>query len=425
MTNQEAMQYRFFFRFQSFRPTGRGLWLPVFAFFFFPWDGIAQKPLDTIFLRNPSFEGQARYEAMGWTDCSFPGETPYDIQPGEFQCTRPPHSGKSYVGMVVRDNDTYEAMSQRLSKPLKHGRCYAFSLMLARSESYVSISRKTGQTAHYVTPARVRIWGGNAPCDRREVLAESKVVINTKWKNYNFKLKPLRDYNYLIIEAFYKTPTLFSYNGNVLVDDATNIFEVTCEDDAIAVLDKVRHLDSQPVEPPVQPHRDAPPKASKPAKPTAPAAKPANKPKPKPEPENPVVDNTRPTPAEKVIMPELNEKVTSGQILRIRNLNFKADSAEIPASGKAVLDEVANFLKEHPTIRIEVGGHTNNRCDTPFCNKLSERRAKAVADALIRRGIDPARITYKGYGKTRPVATNTTREGRKKNQRVEIKILDE
>jgi outer membrane protein OmpA-like peptidoglycan-associated protein len=88
-----------------------------------------------------------------------------------------------------------------------------------------------------------------------------------------------------------------------------------------------------------------------------------------------------------------------------------------------VLNEMYNFLQENGGIVIEVGGHTNNIPPDAFCDKLSTARAKSVADYLTAKGIDPNRVFFKGYGKRKPIVSNDTPEGRKQNQRVEIKIL--
>jgi outer membrane protein OmpA-like peptidoglycan-associated protein len=72
---------------------------------------------------------------------------------------------------------------------------------------------------------------------------------------------------------------------------------------------------------------------------------------------------------------------------------------------------------------VEIGGHTNGLCQTEFCNSLSEKRAKAVSEYLTSKGIPSGRLQYKGYGKTQPLADNSTQEGRKQNQRVELKII--
>ncbi len=87
------------------------------------------------------------------------------------------------------------------------------------------------------------------------------------------------------------------------------------------------------------------------------------------------------------------------------------------------MDEVYGFLKAHNKVKIEIGGHTNGLPSHEYCDKLSAARAKAVYDYLLAKGITPDRLTYKGYGKRRKIATDATAEGRNKNQRVEVKVL--
>ena len=378
------------------------------AFFLLVWlsaafGASAQEVLDTIFINNPSFEHNADYYTYGWTDCGFFGETPFDPQPGAFECTKKPADGDGYVGMVVRDCETYEAIRQRLTKQLRRGKCYAFSLKLAQSSTYLSASKTTLQKANYDTPARIRIWGGQSGCQRSELLDETNIINNKEWKTYYFKFKPIRNYQYLIIEAFYKTPTLYPYNGNVLVDDASNILEIPCVEDVselFAALEKKKQPPKKVVKPPK--------KVVKPKKKDVVIAPPVKK-----------------TKTHKTIMPALNKKVSKGQVLRIPNLIFSANSANLPQGCASVIDELYHFLLENPSVKIEIGGHSNNRCDTPYCNSLSEKRAKAVADVLVAKGIDPERVVFKGYGKTNPIATNSTPEGRRKNQRVEVKVLSD
>jgi outer membrane protein OmpA-like peptidoglycan-associated protein len=85
---------------------------------------------------------------------------------------------------------------------------------------------------------------------------------------------------------------------------------------------------------------------------------------------------------------------------------------------------LCRFLKNNSDVSVEVGGHTNNNPTDKYANELSTNRAKSVADWLIAQGIPSNRVQYKGYGKTQPIMPNTNAEGRRKNQRVEIKILN-
>ncbi|MFZ2897088.1 MAG: OmpA family protein [Saprospiraceae bacterium] len=357
-----------------------------------------------IFLTNPSFEDfptQGK-QPRGWEDCGFPGETPPDVQPSGnpynsyFEVSKTAFEGSTYLGMVVRDNDTWEMVSQRLSGPLKGGQCYEFSLYLCRSELYVSQSRVTYQNTNYTTPAKLRIWGGSSFCNKKELLAETTAIINTRWLKFDFKFKPKETHNYIVLEAFYNTPVLFPYNGNVLVDNASPIVPVPCEDE---ILEPVVLVPEKPKTDPA-----TTPSSSAEANNEKPATKPA-------EPKNKILTDLDP------------KTLRVGQTIQIENLYFEADSSKIKDESYAVLNEIYDFLSANANVVVEIGGHTNGNPPHDYCDRLSTDRAKAVADYLAIRGIPRARIQYKGYGKRQPIASNANAEGRQRNQRVEIKIL--
>ena len=118
-----------------------------------------------------------------------------------------------------------------------------------------------------------------------------------------------------------------------------------------------------------------------------------------------------------------DEAIEVGEVFQLKSLYFPADSANIGVRGEIVLLELYLFLEAHPTVTIEIGGHTNALPPHRYCDALSKRRAQNSRAYLVQRGIDPKRIAYKGYGKRRPIASNHTEAGRKKNQRIEVKIL--
>ena len=126
---------------------------------------------------------------------------------------------------------------------------------------------------------------------------------------------------------------------------------------------------------------------------------------------------------EKRILPELTGSLENGQTIRMRLLNFDTDSSTIKPEALPMLDELFDFMTENSAVMIEIAGHTNNLPSDSFADQLSTARAKAVADYLADKGIDSKRLVYKGYGKRLPLVPNTSAEGRKTNQRVEIKIL--
>ena len=80
------------------------------------------------------------------------------------------------------------------------------------------------------------------------------------------------------------------------------------------------------------------------------------------------------------------------------------------------------FLKENPDKKVDLEGYTDSIGSAKYNQGLSERRAVSVKTYLVKKGIDPARITGLGFGETKPIAENNTKEGRAKNRRVEIKI---
>ncbi|GLR16383.1 OmpA family protein [Portibacter lacus] len=123
------------------------------------------------------------------------------------------------------------------------------------------------------------------------------------------------------------------------------------------------------------------------------------------------------------ILPELQiASVKIGQKLEIKNIYYEADSTDLSDNSFEVLDEIYEFLEQNKGVNIEIGGHTNNLPPDEYCDNISTARAKSVTDYLYAKGITEDRITYIGYGKRNPIASNTTKEGRKRNQRVEIKI---
>jgi OmpA-OmpF porin, OOP family len=105
----------------------------------------------------------------------------------------------------------------------------------------------------------------------------------------------------------------------------------------------------------------------------------------------------------------------------LRGVNFKTASDELLEESYYVLERSAfNSLEAYPNVRVEIAGHTDNQGSDDYNLVLSEKRAKAVMNYLVNRGIAASRLTAKGYGKTRPIASNNTPEGRAQNRRVEI-----
>ena len=115
--------------------------------------------------------------------------------------------------------------------------------------------------------------------------------------------------------------------------------------------------------------------------------------------------------------------LTLGDTVTLKNIFFETAKATLLETSLAELDRLAEALQRHPNLRLEVGGHTDAVGSDADNLDLSERRAKAVYDYLILRGVAADRLTYRGYGESRPVATNDTPEGRAANRRTTLTPL--
>ncbi|HET9630667.1 MAG TPA: OmpA family protein [Novosphingobium sp.] len=118
--------------------------------------------------------------------------------------------------------------------------------------------------------------------------------------------------------------------------------------------------------------------------------------------------------------------VDNGQAILVNlpeGVTFDVGSYSLKPEFRATLDKVADSLKQYPDSLIDVYGHTDSTGSDAYNQTLSENRARTVANYLQMQGVNPSRIRSQGYGETMPVADNATEEGRRKNRRVEIKIV--
>lgn len=107
-------------------------------------------------------------------------------------------------------------------------------------------------------------------------------------------------------------------------------------------------------------------------------------------------------------------------IIEASDVLFDFDKSVIKEAYYGELDRWVAFFMDNPEITAEIYGHADSTGPTVYNQKLSERRAKAVVDYLVAKGVDASRLSPKGFGETVPIAPNTTPEGRQKNRRVEV-----
>jgi len=119
-----------------------------------------------------------------------------------------------------------------------------------------------------------------------------------------------------------------------------------------------------------------------------------------------------------VIAPEVIEKIN----LAAKNIFFATGSAKLLAKSYASLDNVVKILKDNPSYKVDIAGHTDTTGTQEKNHVLSHDRANAVKAYFVSKGIDESRITAEGYGSDRPIASNKTAAGKAKNRRVEMTV---
>lgn len=449
-----------------------------------------------ISLTNPSFEDFPQHSVppRGWTDCGFHDESPPDVQPsGAWGVFWPAMDGNTYLGMVTRENETYESVGQKMKGTLNAGTCYQISFYLCKSPVYfsgvnqrVNGERRVTPQRNFVTPIKLRIWGGNDMCNKEELLGESPLVDNTEWERYHIKLSPRKgDYTHIFLEAYYETPVLFPYNGNILVDDASDIVSLGhCDDELkeedpidkpiVTIQDPIEKIDEDRMlyrlhgsvknverkdkiylvvnDFPIKnteynpetgafsaylrlaPGRNAIKLIGSNAAGTDtdstsirtidPMAAMKREAEANVDPRPAIKKNSIDTRSYRLATSDGKSELRKGDIIQLHNLQFSANSAQLNDKDSEQLNDLFNFMKDYPQVEIEVAGHTNSLPDGDVCLRISRERATSVARYLVERGISFKRIRAVGYGKRYPIASNETPEGRAQNQRVEIKILE-
>lgn len=117
------------------------------------------------------------------------------------------------------------------------------------------------------------------------------------------------------------------------------------------------------------------------------------------------------------------ENLKDGEAIVLENISFELNSDKLTNSSFASLNQIVELFSEYPNLIVEIAGHTDNTGNSEANHKLSENRAKSVVNYLVSKGVTPIKLKAKGYGDSAPISNNQTEEGRKKNRRVEFKIV--
>lgn len=117
------------------------------------------------------------------------------------------------------------------------------------------------------------------------------------------------------------------------------------------------------------------------------------------------------------------DSIKPGSTYKINNINYKTNSADLTPESKMIVEEFAQYLKDNPDIKIEIHGHTDNDGAAAANLALSTDRAFTVYDVLQQNGISKSRMSYKGFGGTKPIASNTSEKGKAQNRRTEFVVV--
>ena len=167
----------------------------------------------SITLNNPSFEDEPSDATtpMGWSACT--DTTTPDIFPGYWGVYEEASDGDTYVGLIIREDRSYEAIGQRVSAKMETDKCYKFTIDLAHSNTY----------SGYDAPAKLRIYIGQNKCGKDQMVFQSEFIEHEEWKTYLIEFTPKKQSNYIYFEAVDKKGILIGAKGNILLDAVSSI----------------------------------------------------------------------------------------------------------------------------------------------------------------------------------------------------------
>ena len=193
--------------------------------------------LDTIYFANPSFEGvyEKNRHHLSFSypknliSCGFLGENLPKLRRVEKAPELLPADGNSFMALQTNENNSWQSITQSISKPLTKGKCYAFSAALATAKKFHT-GQAFGEKVYQKNPQPVvlRIYGGNEQCGMEQVLGYTQLIGNTDWQDYFFSFEASDAFRFITFEVYYQVATVNHYEGNVLIDFLSPIIPISC-----------------------------------------------------------------------------------------------------------------------------------------------------------------------------------------------------
>ena len=185
-------------------------------------------PQSKIEFTNPSLEGDVAYSSTpkGWNTCKKGMNSPPDIHNGKrlvWKNTQKPASGKSYVGLVLRQDGVVEHIGTELPEKLIKDNYYAFTVKLSIPETFTGKLRNN-QVIEFTDPVALEVWGSNSDCDFGELLHTTDVIHDTDWKTHKIHINPQEnDYKWIHLIPRYINDK--AYNAALLIDGLSSIYK--------------------------------------------------------------------------------------------------------------------------------------------------------------------------------------------------------
>jgi outer membrane protein OmpA-like peptidoglycan-associated protein len=372
---------------------------------------------------NPSFEeytiipkgpkGRGKLGVENWNRCKnttpdlFSNKIRNSVWiPNNFMGTQFSKSGNSYIGIIAIDMGSYgkyrEAIFTKLKEKLRTDKKYCVSMFvsLAEKSDYctsdlgILITRKNlnGSYEDIIPKSRYN------EIERKQLLKKIiyhdthkiKVIDNMEWVKICGIYTAEGNEQYLTIGCFQdkvsiKKSVNFNQRNNSLYKRVAYYY---IDDVSVVQVESPENCNCQPIESVI---------------------------------EEPVAELKAETPAEQEIIKL--DTIAVGQNIVLNNIYFALNDSALLDSSFAQLNKLYKTLNSNPTLKIEIAGHSDNTGSAEYNQKLSEARAKAVISYLLQKGIEQKRLSFKGYGNTKPVANNSTEQGRQQNRRVEFVII--
>lgn len=274
-----------------------------------------------------------------------------------------PHSGQNMAGISVPDTGWGEYVAVELAWPMYTGRTYYVEFWVAMGKSYLPQGEPQNISKAFGLLLDYELFEPTNKRFRKQpqvTLNDEREMVYGKWMKISDTLEAPGPFTHLYIGQFDKPTGIRPVNGYFFIDDV-----------------KVKEIKPDPV--------------------SAPVAKEVSK-------------------TVKVLETE--------ELLVLDNVYFETNSSLLKPESFSQLDEVVFWLESHPKVLIRVNGHTDS-VGNAFNNlELSKRRAASVMEYFVEKGIGESRINIQGFGELKPISDNNTKEGRQKNRRVEIEVLE-